>query len=111
MKPTLRHFAEALRPRWTLTGCRYPQPAHRPLASDQPGRVFPLGGWPGRCGGRSPRSCGTCCLRASCAPSRGWSSARWATSPRKRRQHRHWPQPIKPAEEAVVIVARTTHGP
>jgi hypothetical protein len=31
--------------------------------------------------------------------------------PRKRDRHRRWPQPTKPAEEAVVIVARTARGP
>jgi hypothetical protein len=30
---------------------------------------------------------------------------------RKRDQHRHWPQPTKPPEEAVVIVARAGRGP
>jgi len=29
----------------------------------------------------------------------------------KRRQHRRWPQPTKPPEEAVVLVARTARGP
>jgi hypothetical protein len=30
---------------------------------------------------------------------------------RKRDRHRHWPQPTKPPDEAVVIVARTARGP
>jgi len=54
----------------------YPQPAHRAAPGDQPGRVFPLGGWPGRPGRRSLRCCGTCCPHAGCAPGRRWSSAR-----------------------------------
>jgi hypothetical protein len=29
----------------------------------------------------------------------------------KRDQHRHWPQPTKPPDEAVVIVPRTARGP
>lgn len=31
--------------------------------------------------------------------------------PLKGDQHRHWPQPTKPADEAVVIVARTARAP
>jgi hypothetical protein len=31
--------------------------------------------------------------------------------PLKRDPHRHWPQPTKPPEEAVMIVARTARGP
>jgi hypothetical protein len=30
---------------------------------------------------------------------------------RKRDPHRHWPQPTKPPDQAVVIVARTARGP
>jgi hypothetical protein len=30
---------------------------------------------------------------------------------RKRDSHRHWPQPTKPPEEAVVLVTRTARGP
>ena len=30
---------------------------------------------------------------------------------RKRDRHRHWPQPTKPPDEAVVIVAQTARGP
>jgi hypothetical protein len=29
----------------------------------------------------------------------------------KRDPHRHWPQPTKPPDEAVLIVARTARGP
>jgi hypothetical protein len=29
----------------------------------------------------------------------------------KRDRHRHWPQPTKPPDQAVVIVARTARGP
>jgi hypothetical protein len=29
----------------------------------------------------------------------------------KRDPHRHWPQPTKSPDEAVVIVARTARGP
>jgi len=29
----------------------------------------------------------------------------------KRDQHRHWPQPTKPPDEAVVIVPCTARGP
>jgi hypothetical protein len=29
----------------------------------------------------------------------------------KRDRHHHWPQPTKPPDEAVVIVARTARGP
>jgi hypothetical protein len=31
--------------------------------------------------------------------------------PRKADQHRSWPQPTKPPDEAVVIVAGTARGP
>jgi hypothetical protein len=30
---------------------------------------------------------------------------------RKRDLHRHWPQPTKPPEEALLIVARAARGP
>ena len=30
---------------------------------------------------------------------------------RKRDRHRHWPQPTKPPDQAVVIVAHTARGP
>jgi len=30
---------------------------------------------------------------------------------RKRDSHRHWPQPTKPPDQAVVIVACTARGP
>jgi hypothetical protein len=29
----------------------------------------------------------------------------------KRDRHRRWPQPTKPADQAVAIVARTARGP
>jgi hypothetical protein len=31
--------------------------------------------------------------------------------PRKRVDHRYWPQPTKPPDQAVVIVARAARGP
>jgi hypothetical protein len=31
--------------------------------------------------------------------------------PLKRDRRRHWPQPTKPPDEVVVIVARTARGP
>jgi hypothetical protein len=97
-------------PRSTLTGCRYPQPS---LARRQ---VTSQAAFPPRRLARATRQAVAEALRHLLPPRRLHSLPRVVKHKMrnfalKRDPHRHWPQPTKRPDQAVVILTRTAPGP